>query len=208
MNYRILASGIPVAVFYLLTRVGDPWMAVLGGFIASAIVFYYNRKDRLIGVLAAFGFVVVIVSAIVGVVINSEKAYLAAGPVGDFLFVPLYLGSILIGKPLIGGIARELMPKYVGHVPINAPVFVGLTIAWAFWDLAHGLGRVWMLQELSTGEYIIWSRLAFWPFSSAMVGLSAWFALRAARNYPRDGEAPRDNRADAAAPAQQSAARP
>ena len=188
MNYRILASGIPVAVFYLLTRNFDPWVAVLGGFVASAIVFYYNRKDRLIGLLAAFGFVVIFVSSIVGVVINSEKAYLAAGPVGDFLFVPLYLGSVLIGKPLIGGIARELMPKYVGHMPINAPVFVWLTVAWAFWDLAHGLGRVWMLQELSTGEYIIWSRLAFWPFSSAMVGLTAWFAWRAAKHYPREGE--------------------
>ena len=162
MNYRIMASGIPVAVFYLLTRVSDPWVAVLGGFIASAIVFYYNRKDRLIGLLAAFGFVVVFVSSVVGVVINSEKAYLAAGPVGDFLFVPLYLGSVLIGKPLIGGIARELMPKYVGHMPINAPVFMWLTLACAeehltlfdhpIADRSHDRRDLWSAQRLGAGD--------------------------------------------------------
>jgi hypothetical protein len=186
VNLRITWSIAPVAVFYLLTRVADPWVAVAGGFAASTVVFWYNRRDRLIGLLTAFSFLVVAVSAGVGIAVNNEKAYLAAGPVGDFLFVPLYLGSILIGKPLIGGIARELLPKYAGHVPVNAPVFVWLSVAWAGWDLAHGLVRLWMLQEMSVGEYIIWSRLAFWPFSSAMVGITAWLAVREGKKYRPD----------------------
>jgi intracellular septation protein A len=181
LNYRILASGIPVGVFYLLTRVADPWVAVAGGFVASAIVFWYNRRDRLIGALTGFSFLVVFVSALIGIIFNNEKAYLAAGPVGDFLFVALYLGSIAIRKPIIGGIVRELMPKYAGHVPMNAPVFYWLTIAWAIWDLLHGVIRLWMLGEMSIGEYIIWSRLAFWPFSTAMIGGTAWFAIREGR---------------------------
>jgi len=190
LNLRIMWSIAPVAVFYLLTRVADPWVAVLGGFAASTVVFWYNRRDRLIGTLTAFSFVVVAVSAGVGIVANSEKAYLAAGPIGDFLFVPLYLGSVAIGKPLIGGIARELLPKYAGHVPINARVFAWLTVAWAAWDLLHGLVRLWMLQEMSVGEYIIWSRLAFWPFSSAMVGVTGWLAVREGKRYPQPGAEP------------------
>ncbi len=184
MNLRITASIIPVAVFYLLTRVADPWVAVLGGFVASGVVFFYNRKDRLIGVLTAFGFVVVAVSAVVGIVSNNEKAYLAAGPIGDFLFVLLYLGSIAMGKPIIGGIARELLPKYAGHVPVNAPVFTWLTLAWAGFDLIHGVVRLWMLDWMSVGEYIIWSRLAFWPFSSAMVGITGLLSVREGKRYP------------------------
>lgn len=185
MNLRIMSSIIPVAVFYLLTRVADPWVAVLGGFIASAIVFSYNRRDRLIGVLTAFSFAIVTISAAVGIFSNNEKAYLAAGPIGDFAFVLLFLGSVAVGKPLIGGIARELLPKYAGHVPMNAPVFVWMTLAWAGFDLVHGLVRIWMLQEMSIGEYIIWSRLAFWPFSSALVGLTGFLAVREGQRRPR-----------------------
>lgn len=199
MNLRIMSSILPVAVFYLLTRVADPWVAVLGGFIASAIVFSYNRRDRLIGVLTAFSFVIVTISAAVGIFSNNEKAYLAAGPIGDFAFVVLFLGSIAVGKPLIGGIARELLPKYAGHVPMNAPVFVWMTLAWAGFDLVHGLVRIWMLQEMSIGEYIIWSRLAFWPFSSALVGLTGLLAVREGKRRPRPNEAEQPRMPEAAA---------
>jgi intracellular septation protein A len=188
VNLRIVTSIAPVAVFYLLTRVADPWVAVLGGFIASTVVFAYNRRDRLIGVLTAFSFGIVTISAVVGIFANSEKAYLAAGPIGDFAFVLLYLGSVAVRKPLIGGIARELLPRYAGHVPVSAGVFVWLTLAWAGYDLVHGLARIWMLQEMSVGEYIIWSRLAFWPFSSAMVGITAMLAIREGKRRPRPSE--------------------
>jgi hypothetical protein len=185
VNLRIVTSIAPVVVVYLLTRVADPWVAVLGGFIASAIVFAYNRRDRLIGVLTAFSFGIVTISALVGIFANSEKAYLAAGPIGDFAFVLLYLGSVAVRRPLIGGIARELLPRYAGHVPLNAGVFVWMTLAWAGYDLVHGAARIWMLQEMSIGEYIIWSRLAFWPFSSGLVGITAALAIREGKRRPR-----------------------
>ena len=174
-------SGAPVAVFYLLTRVADPWQAVLGGFIVSAIVYWYNRKDRLIGTLTAFGFGIVAITAVIGIVSDSEKAYLTSGPIGDLLFVFLYLGSIAIGKPLIGGIVRELFPAYTSRIPPNAPVYVWLTAAWAGYDLFHGLIRVWMLMELSVGQYLVISRLAFWPVSAVMIALTGWAVLGAAR---------------------------
>jgi hypothetical protein len=196
VNLRILASIFPLGVFYGFSRVADPWVAVLAGFAASSVVFYYNRQSRLIGTLTAFGFVLVAVSAVVGIAANSEKAYLASGPIGDFLFVPLYLGSILIGRPIIGGIARELLPKYAGHLPANAPVFVWMSVVWAIYDTLHGLGRVWLLQELSTGQYIIWSRVLFWPISIGLVGLTGLLVMRAGQRYagvPEEGgEAPGD----------------
>jgi len=189
MNLRVVTSILPVATFYLLTRVAEPWLAILGGFAVSTAVFYVNRKDRLIGALTVFGFVVVAASAAVGIIWDSEKAYLASGPIMDFLFVPLMLGSVAIGRPLVGGIARELFPALAGAIPPRAAVFVWLTVAWALWNLVHGIVRVYMLQELSTGEYIIWSRLAFWPFGAALMGSSAWFVYRASKRH-RPADAP------------------
>jgi intracellular septation protein A len=181
VSFRIFVTFLPVAVFYLLTRVADPWVAVLGGFVATAVVFWFTRRHRLIGLLTLFGFGVVTVSAAVGIAWNNEKAYLASGPVSDFLFVLLYAGSIAVKKPLIGGIAHELLPAVAGRIPINAPVFVWLSVAWAVFDIAHGVIRLWMLGALGVGEYIILSRLVFWPFSGALVLVSFYAVLREAR---------------------------
>lgn len=182
INLRVAWSGLPVAIFWVLSRLGPAWLSISVSFIAAIIVFIkFSRRDRLIGALTLFGFVVVAASAVIGVVVDSEKAYLAAGPVSDFLFVALYLGSIAIRRPLIGGIAHELLPGIATRVPVTAPLFVWLTVSWAGYDLFHGLYRIWMLQNLSVGEYIIWSRVAGWPLSVAMITFSGWHVIREAQ---------------------------
>ncbi len=188
MNPRLLLSLLPVAVFYGAGRVTESWVAILLGFIAFAIVSWVNRKHRLIGALSLFGFVVVGASAAAGIIWDSEKAYLASGPVSDFLFIPLYLGSIAIGKPLIGGVARELFPDVAGRVPPNANVFRWLSVAWAIYDLGHGLLRVYLLFELSVGQYLVWSRVLSWPPLALMIGLSVYSIARESRRLEAAGQ--------------------
>lgn len=180
-NFRILVSGIPVAVFYVLTRVAPPSVSVTGGFIAFTIVFFYTRRSRLYQLLTVVGFVVVALSAAVGIVTSSEKAYLAAGPVSNFVFVPLYLGSVRLGQPLVGGIAREIVPGMVGRLPVNAAVFAWLSVVWGVYEAVQGVVRFLLLSELSVGEYIVWSRVFGWPASAVMLSVTVFFIVRAAR---------------------------
>lgn len=189
MNLRILWGAIPIAVFYALSRVAAPWMAISGGFAASAVVYWFNRRDTTLGMLTLFGFAVVSVSAVTGIVMNSEKAYLASGPAADFLFVPVYAVSIAIKKPLIGAIAREMFPKYAASVPLNAPVYVWLSVYWAAHDVVQGVARIFLLDTLSVGEYLVWSRVLNWPFTAVMLWTSAHVVLRAARRYEAAGPA-------------------
>ena len=202
MNFRILSSVLPIATFYGVSRVGPPWLAILAGFIVSAIVYYHARKDRLIGFLTLFGFVLVGLSAVIGIIWNSEKAYLAAGPAADFIFVGVYLVSIAIRQPLIGGIARELVPSIASRLPRDAPAFAQMSFLWAGYDFFHGIARVYMLREMSTGEYIVWSRLLSWPFSVALIGITVWTIHRAAKSHAaeRGEELPSLNRHPAPAP--------
>jgi hypothetical protein len=186
VNLRIATSIIPVIVFYALTRVAPAWLSISGGFAAATVVFWYNRRVRLISWLTVFGFAVIAVGAVIGIIWNNEKAYLAAGPAQDFLFVPVYLGSIVIRKPLIGGIARELVPAIARRIPTDARVFVYLSLAWAAYDLVHGAIRFYMLQELSVGEYLIWSRIAFWPAGAALVATTAILIMRESRRIAHE----------------------
>lgn len=177
-NPRVLLSIVPVLVFLVLSQVFPPWVSISGGFVASACVFFFTRKTRLIGLLTAFGFVVVTASAIVGIVVDSEKAYLASGPIFDFVSVPIYFGSLVIRKPLIGAIAREMFPAWAGGLPLDLPSFRWLTVAWGTYDIFHGALRVWMLQELTVNQYVVFSRIAFWPFTTALILTTVWSVRR------------------------------
>ena len=183
MNVRILLSAIPVLLFLGTRQVAPPWAAILAGFVATAVITYANRRDRLLGVLTMYGFAIVAICAVVGIAWDNEKAYLAAGPLSDFLFVPLYVGSVFIGRPLIGGISRELMPAFVQHIPLNAPVYRWLSLAWGLYDTSQGLLRTFLLRELSVNEYVIISRMVNLPLSALMVGVTAAFVWRAARHH-------------------------
>ena len=180
MNLKILASGIPIAVFFVLSRVAAPWLAITGGFTASTIVYYTSRRDRLIGEIAAFAFFCVASTAFLGLFSNSEKVYLASGPLSDYLFVAWYLGSILLGRPLIGGIAHELAPALTMGIPLTSPVFAWLSVAWAGFDTLNGTIRVYLLTHLSVGQYIIWSRVVGFPITGLLLAASAYFIWRAA----------------------------
>ena len=196
INPRVGLTAIPILVFLLLSRGLDwavdvpSWVAILGGFIASGAVFVLNRKDRVMGVLTIFGFIIVSLSAIIGIAWDSEKAYLASGPVSDFLFVPLYGGSILIGKPLIGLIAKELFPAWAENIPVDARLFSWLSLAWAGYDLWHGLVRVYLLRELSVTQYIFVSRLVSWPFTFALLGITIYTVYRTSQRLAADAGAP------------------
>jgi hypothetical protein len=179
-NPRLFITAIPVVVFYFLTVTVSPSMAVAGGFIAAAVVFYYTRQSPLYQALSAVGFVVVSLSAAIGIIWSSEKAFLAAGAASDFLFVFIYLGSVFIRQPLVGGITREVFPRLAGRLPTMAPVFVWLTVSWAVFDILAGLLRVYLLMNLSVGEYIIWSRVTVWPAGALLLSLTGYLIQRAA----------------------------
>ena len=56
-----------IIIFWALTQTVPPQAAILGGFAAARVVFWYNRLVRLFSWLTVFGFVVVAVGAVVGV---------------------------------------------------------------------------------------------------------------------------------------------
>ncbi len=187
VNPRLFITAIPVAVFYALTVTVSPSLAVAGGFVAAAIVFYYTRQSPLYQALSAVGFGVVSLSALVGIIWSSEKAFLAAGAASDFLFVFIYIGSVVIKQPLVGGIMREVLPALAGRLPVTASVFVWTTIAWAVFDVFSGSLRVYLLANLSVGEYIVWSRVIGWPAAGLLL-LATGYLVRRAAHRLRDAE--------------------
>ncbi len=182
-NPRVFLTMLPVLVFYGLTKVAPPEIAIGGGFAAVTVVFFTTRETPVLRLIAIYGYVITAGSALAGILLTSEKAYLAAGPVGDALILPLYAWTLWRGWPLIGAIGREISPRMVGTLPVNAPIFVKVTLVWAAYEATKALVLTWMLLNLSIGEYLIWGRVFGWPTTAALVFICGIFVLREARRH-------------------------
>ena len=182
-NPRVFLTMLPVLVFYGLTKVAPAEIAIAGGFAAVTVVFFLTRETPVLRLIAIYGYVITAGSALAGILLTSEKAYLAAGPVGDALILPLYAWTLWRGWPLIGAIGREISPRMVGALPVNAPIFVKVTLIWAAYETTKALVLTWMLLNLSIGEYLIWGRVFGWPTTAALVFICGIFVLREARRH-------------------------
>ncbi len=191
-NPRVFLTMLPVLLFYVLTKVAPAEIAIAGGFAAVTVVFFLTRETPVLRLIAIFGYVVTAGSALTGILLTSEKAYLAAGPVGDALILPIYAWTLWRGWPLIGAIGREISPRMVGNLPVNAPIFVKVTVVWAAYEATKALVLTWMLLNLSIGEYLVYGRLFGWPTTAALVFICGTFVLREARRQRTEQEPPPD----------------
>ena len=187
-NPRFFLTAVPVLVFYGLSKIASPEVAILGGFGVFTVVFLLTRSSPALQFIATYGYAITVGAALVGLAFSSEKAYLAAGPVSDILIVPVYLFSIARGWPLIGAVGKEVAPVMCGSLPVNAAIFVRLSLAWAVFEAIQAMVFTWMLVNLSIGEYLIWARIFGTPTLLVMFAISGTLVIRAARRAEAEGE--------------------
>ena len=184
VDWRIFWSGLPLVVFLALNSFWpeDLWrtqVAIVASFLASLWVFANNRDSGVIRLITVLGFVVVAGSAVLGLAINSAKAFAAQNIYSDFLVAAVCLVSVAIGKPLVGAVARESIPALR---PLMAPqhrLFVILTLVFMAYNIGTGVFRIFLLDEFSANGYVIASRVTT-PISLAFFLLCYFTIKRAA----------------------------
>lgn len=170
---------LPAVVFWVIRRAGHVELAIAAGFVTSIIVFLRTRQRGAIGALAVISIFVAGGAAIAGIVVESERVYLANDPVGDVISVLIGLGSIALRRPMFGMIATELSPRVRGRIALDHRVFYVTTWLWIAVNAAQAVLRVFMLQELSVGEYLIWTRVISWPANAALIWITWTLVSRA-----------------------------
>ncbi len=161
-------SMAPVLVFWVTRQVASSQLAIGLGFAAAVVVFWMNRRRKkgLLAWLALGGLVIISGSAIAGLVLDSEKAYLSSDPIGDGITVLVALGSVAIGRPIVGLLACEIFPRFTSHLQGADRVFVAVTLLLAAKDLTTGVARIFLLDSLDTDGYLLFSRVVSWPLNA------------------------------------------
>ena len=194
INNEIWLSILPIAAFLGVDRVADTRVAIAAGFVAAVLVFLRTRKSGVIGYLAIGGIVIVGGTAVVGIILDSDKAFFASDAIGDFLWMGAFLVSVVVGRPLIGVFVREMFPGVRDWIPETHRVFVALSLAWAVQNVVTAVIRIILLDSLSTDSYLLWSRVATWPLNIGLFAISYYVIAHAIR-----GEAEQRLRAESRA---------
>lgn len=183
VDWRIFWSLLPLVVFLVLNSFWpeDLWrtqVAIVASFAASTWVFAINRDSGVIRFITVLGFVVVAGSAVVGLVADSAKAFAAQNIYSDFLVAAVCLASVVIGKPLVGAVARESIPALRTLMDPKHRLFVVLTLVFMAYNIGTGIFRIFLLGEFSANEYVIVSRVTS-PISIAFF-LASYFTIKRA----------------------------
>jgi hypothetical protein len=162
-DLRVFAGILPSVTFIALNSFTTTQIAIVVSFLVSTVVFVGNPGSGAIRALSVISFVVVLGSTIAGLVFGSGKAFVAQNMVGDFLISAIFIGSVLIGRPMIGAIAREMVPAIKPVMAIDHAVFVKLTIINVGVNLISGGARLILLEALTENQYVIASRALGFP---------------------------------------------
>ena len=167
---RILLSLLPLVAFWLGYQWGGTYPAIAGGLIGTVAAYLLSNRHGLVGLFALIALVITAGAALVGVLIENERAFLARDATTDFLIAAIALISLLVKRPVVGLILQSIYRPLRELMPLNHRAFVWSTLIVAGVNIVQGIVRTWMLYaDFTVGQYLVFSRLFGWPLAIAML---------------------------------------
>ena len=185
---RFLCAGVvPVASFYVAFRIGGPLVGIITGLAVSLSVLAIQalRWHRLDPVVLV-PMIVILVQGLLASVTGSVELYLAAPAVEAVIWGLVLIGSVVLKRPLVPLIAREL-----GVVPSRFATSSGLqrslgllTLAWGIAAFCKAGLRLWLLSLLPLEAFLIAVSLGITGINLVMLALSVGLPLAMVRREP------------------------
>ena len=137
----ILGALVPITIFYTLHRLGQPMTGALlaiGWSIGLLVIKYW--RSRSIELFPALAIPIVLVELIGTLITRNPDFYLAAAAIDNVLWGLLFLGSLLLTRPLIQIFAELLNPglgsqEFFSHFDMPVELYRSawkiLTVIWA-----------------------------------------------------------------------------
>src|SRR5688572_21454554 len=182
----------PVLVFY----VGWKTLGLVAGILAATALttgtFIWERRHGRTGIGASIGLTIAIVQAATGLLSGSARWYFAPAVIANTLGGVVFLGSVVIGRPLAAVFATENYP-FSPEVKASATfrrVFARISLVWAAYLLGRGVLRLLMLVYSSVEAFLAVSIATGLPLSGMIVTWSFWYAVRGFRPSAKRTEGP------------------
>lgn len=186
---RFLCAGaLPVVAFYVAFRLAGPVVGIVTGMLVSLTVLGIQaRRLGRLDPIVLVPMVIILVQGLLATFTGSVELYLAAPAVEACIWGVVLIGSVLLKRPLVPLIAREL-----GVVPSRFAASIGLrrslellTLAWGVAAFCKAGLRLWLLTLLPLEAFLIAVTLGITGINVVMLALSVWLPLLMVRREPR-----------------------
>jgi hypothetical protein len=179
------ATIIPAVLFFVLA-------STIGAVVAMAAVLVWGygailrrvlRSERIpaILLLATLGLTT---RTLVGLLSGSTFAYFLQPVATTVVLAGVFLGSVLIGRPVIARLAHDFCPiaPEVADRPAVVRLFVGLTILWSGVHLVTAATTLGMLVSMSVPMFVAIKTVACLGITVGAIAITVYWALHTARS--------------------------
>jgi len=186
---RFLCAGVvPVASFYVAYRAAGPVVGIVTGMLVSLTILAIQAyRIRRLDPIVMVPMVVILVQGVLASLTGSVELYLAAPAAEACIWGVVLIGSVLLKRPLVPLIAREL-----GVVPSRFAMSIGLrrslellTLAWGIAAFCKAGLRLWLLTLLPLEPFLVAVTLGMAGINVVMLAISIWLPLLMVRREPR-----------------------
>ena len=188
---RIGLGGIlPILTFYLLYRVGGPMLGILGGMTVSLVALGIQaRRIGRLDPIVLLPMAVIPIQGSAAIALDSVELYLAAPAVENILWGIALTGSVVLRRPLVRVIARELDLIPAGYADSATVVHAlrHVTLAWGLAAFVKAAIRLWLLFSLPLEAFLVVHTVVNFAINGATMAFSFWWPLRAARDEHTGG---------------------
>jgi intracellular septation protein A len=173
------AAG-PVVAFYIAWKLVGLGAGIAVGTTVAVVAFVWERRRARSGVGAVIGLSIALVQALVGAVSSSTVGYFMPAVLANGIWGLIFLGSVVVGRPLAGVFARETysFPPDVQASSMFRRTFSTISLAWAALLIARTVLRLVVLWWGSVDLFVATNIATGVPLTIALMTWSVWYGVR------------------------------
>src|SRR5690242_17146366 len=176
-------SIVPAVAFYAGWKLFGLTVGILSATVTSVAVWWWERRRGRPGVGATIGLTIALTQALAGLTARSPVAFFAPGVLINALYGLLFIGSVLVRRPLAGVFAGETYP-FPPQVKASATyrrVFSRVSLMWGAYMLVRSGIRLLALLRGDVDLIVAVNVLTGVPVTAALTTWSIWYGVRGFR---------------------------
>ncbi len=177
----VLGALIPMLIFYLLSRVGQPLLgAVLAGGWGLGVVLVGYWRSRRIDLFAGMALAMAVIELLILALTRNPDFYLASEAIQSAAYGVLFLGSLVFSRSLIQLLAEETgatanLPAHLRCSPDYRTAWHLLSTVWGGVSLLKA-GLLFLAQwGLTLETFLAIRTLSGFPILASLLAFSFWF---------------------------------
>ena len=173
----------PMLVFYVVWKAAGLAAGIVAATALAVVSWRWEVRKERPGVMARVGLALVLGQAVIGLIADDARVYLAQPVLISAMYGLVFLGSALLGRPLAGTFASEMydFPAEVRASATFRKVFGRVSMAWGLYLLARSVVRIVVLTQSSVDAFILVNFLTGFPFMTVLISWSVWYGVRGFR---------------------------